>query len=165
MNHEIEYNTLKVENTSDKENKIVEIRINVPGDDLMVKKTGKTIAELREERGYKVYKANESETVKRLVAPSREGVSTGFKSFVKMPRVVSDSDAAFNSIMGEKENLAGKQGLGNANVLKSLIKGGTVTLNINAPAGVVKDYDDTQSTGVKVNLGSTTGQKSYKNGY
>ena len=130
-----------------------------------VKKTGKTIAELREERGYKVYKANESETVKRLVAPSREGVSTGFKSFVKMPRVVSDSDAAFNSIMGEKENLAGKQGLGNANVLKSLIKGGTVTLNINAPAGVVKDYDDTQSTGVKVNLGSTTGQKSYKNGY
>ena len=130
-----------------------------------VKKTGKTIAELREERGYKVYKANESETVKRLVAPSREGVSTGFKSFVKMPRVVSDSDAAFNSIMGEKENLAGKQSLGNANVLKSLIKGGTVTLNINAPAGVVKDYDDTQSTGVKVNLGSTTGQKSYKNGY
>ncbi len=66
---------------------------------------------------------------------------------------------------GSKENLAGKQDSGNANVLKSLIKGGTVTLNINAPSGVVKDYDDTQSTGVKVNLGSTTGQKSYKNGY
>lgn len=36
---------LKVENTSDKENKIVEIRINVPGDDLMVKKTSKTFEE------------------------------------------------------------------------------------------------------------------------
>ena len=36
---------LKVENTSDKENKIVEIRINVPGDDLMVKKTAKTFEE------------------------------------------------------------------------------------------------------------------------
>ena len=36
---------LKVENTSDKENKIVEIRINVPGDDLMVKKIAKTFEE------------------------------------------------------------------------------------------------------------------------
>ncbi len=36
---------LKVENTSDKENKIVEIKINVPGDDLMVKKIAKTFEE------------------------------------------------------------------------------------------------------------------------
>lgn len=36
---------LKVENTSDKENKNVEVRINVPGDDLMVKKTAKTFEE------------------------------------------------------------------------------------------------------------------------
>jgi putative sigma-54 modulation protein len=36
---------LKVENTSDKENKIVEVRINVPGDDLMVKKVAKTFEE------------------------------------------------------------------------------------------------------------------------
>lgn len=36
---------LKVENTSDKENKIVEVRINVPGDDLMVKKIAKTFEE------------------------------------------------------------------------------------------------------------------------
>jgi putative sigma-54 modulation protein len=35
----------KVENTSDKENKIVEIRMNVPGDDLMIKKNGKTFEE------------------------------------------------------------------------------------------------------------------------
>lgn len=33
---------LKVESTSEKENKIVEIKIHVPGDDFMVKKTSKT---------------------------------------------------------------------------------------------------------------------------
>ncbi len=36
---------LKVENTSDKENKIVEIKINVPGDDFLVKKQCKTFEE------------------------------------------------------------------------------------------------------------------------
>lgn len=36
---------LKVENTSDKENKIVELKISVPGDEFMVKKTGKSFEE------------------------------------------------------------------------------------------------------------------------
>jgi len=36
---------LKVENTSEKENKIVEIKINIPGNDLMVKKIKKTFEE------------------------------------------------------------------------------------------------------------------------
>ncbi|RAR69323.1 ribosome hibernation-promoting factor, HPF/YfiA family [Flavobacterium aciduliphilum] len=36
---------LKVENTSDKENKIVEIKIHVPGDDFMVKKQCKSFEE------------------------------------------------------------------------------------------------------------------------
>ncbi len=36
---------LKVQQTSDKENKLVEIKINVPGDEFMVKKTGKTFEE------------------------------------------------------------------------------------------------------------------------
>lgn len=36
---------LKVEKTSDKENKIVEIKIHVPGDDFMVKKQCKTFEE------------------------------------------------------------------------------------------------------------------------
>ena len=36
---------LKVENTSDKENKIVEIKINVPGDDFVVKKMTKSFEE------------------------------------------------------------------------------------------------------------------------
>ena len=36
---------LKLENTSDKENKIVEIKINVPGDDFVVKKIAKSFEE------------------------------------------------------------------------------------------------------------------------
>ena len=36
---------LKVEKTSDKENKIAEIKINVPGDDFVVKKQCKTFEE------------------------------------------------------------------------------------------------------------------------
>lgn len=36
---------LKVENTSDKENKIFEARVNVPGDSFMVKKQCKTFEE------------------------------------------------------------------------------------------------------------------------
>lgn len=36
---------LKVENTSDKENKIVEIKMNVPGDDFVVKKQCKSFEE------------------------------------------------------------------------------------------------------------------------
>ena len=36
---------LKLENTSDKENKTVEIKINVPGDDFLIKKTAKSFEE------------------------------------------------------------------------------------------------------------------------
>lgn len=36
---------LKVQHTSEKENKIVEVKINVPGDEFMVKKTCKTFEE------------------------------------------------------------------------------------------------------------------------
>ena len=36
---------LKVQNTSDKENKIVEVKIHVPGDEFIVKKQSKTFEE------------------------------------------------------------------------------------------------------------------------
>ncbi|CAM4118962.1 MULTISPECIES: ribosome hibernation-promoting factor, HPF/YfiA family [Flavobacterium] len=36
---------LKLENTSDKENKTIEVKINVPGDEFIVKKTCKTFEE------------------------------------------------------------------------------------------------------------------------
>jgi len=36
---------LKVQKTSEKENKITEVKINIPGDELIVKKTNKTFEE------------------------------------------------------------------------------------------------------------------------
>ncbi len=36
---------LKVQQTSDKENKIVEVKLNIPGDEIMVKKVCKTFEE------------------------------------------------------------------------------------------------------------------------
>jgi len=36
---------LKVQNTSDKENKITEVKINIPGQELMVKRANKTFEE------------------------------------------------------------------------------------------------------------------------
>jgi putative sigma-54 modulation protein len=58
---------LKVENTSDKENKIVEIKIHVPGDDLMVKKQCKTFEEAIDLA---------SESLERLLLKRKEKIRT-----------------------------------------------------------------------------------------
>jgi putative sigma-54 modulation protein len=58
---------LKVENTSDKENKIAEIKINVPGDDFLVKKQCKTFEEAVELA---------SESLQRLVVKRKEKISS-----------------------------------------------------------------------------------------
>jgi putative sigma-54 modulation protein len=57
---------LKVENTSDKENKIAEIKIHVPGDDFLVKKQCKTFEEAVELA---------SESLERLVVKRKEKIS------------------------------------------------------------------------------------------
>ena len=57
---------LKVEKTSDKENKIVEVKIHVPGDDFMVKKQCKTFEEAIE---------NTLESLERLLQKRKEKVS------------------------------------------------------------------------------------------
>ena len=57
---------LKVENTSDKENKIVEIKIHVPGDDFIVKKQCKTFEEAIELA---------AESLERLVVKRKEKTS------------------------------------------------------------------------------------------
>lgn len=54
---------LKVEKTSDKENKIVEIKVNVPGDDFVVKKQCKTFEEAVE---------NASDALERLLLKRKE---------------------------------------------------------------------------------------------
>ena len=58
---------LKVEKTSDKENKIVEVKVHVPGDDLMVKKQCKTFEEAVEVS---------AESLERLLVKRKEKIRT-----------------------------------------------------------------------------------------
>lgn len=58
---------LKVEKTSDKENKIAEIKVNVPGDDFIVKKQCKTFEEAIELA---------SESLERLLVKRKEKISS-----------------------------------------------------------------------------------------
>ena len=58
---------LKVEKTSDKENKIVEVKVHVPGDDLMVKKQCKTFEEAIE---------LSAESLERLLVKRKEKIRT-----------------------------------------------------------------------------------------
>ncbi|CAM4012854.1 ribosome hibernation-promoting factor, HPF/YfiA family [Flavobacterium antarcticum] len=58
---------LKVEKTSDKENKVAEIKVNVPGDDFMVKKQCKTFEEAVE---------TASESLERLLIKRKEKLRT-----------------------------------------------------------------------------------------
>jgi putative sigma-54 modulation protein len=58
---------LKVEKTSEKENKIVEIKINVPGDDYLVKKQCKSFEEAVEQA---------AESIERLLVKRKEKLRT-----------------------------------------------------------------------------------------
>jgi putative sigma-54 modulation protein len=58
---------LKVEKTSEKENKIVEIKINVPGDEFLVKKQCKTFEEAIE---------LSAESLERLLIKRKEKIRT-----------------------------------------------------------------------------------------
>ena len=58
---------LKVEKTSEKENKIVEIKIHVPGDDFMVKKQCKTFEQAIE---------LSAESLERLLLKRKEKINT-----------------------------------------------------------------------------------------
>ena len=58
---------LKVEKTSEKENKIVEVKIHVPGDDLLVKKQCKSFEEALEQS---------AESLERLLVKRKEKIRT-----------------------------------------------------------------------------------------
>ena len=58
---------LKVEKTSEKENKIAEVKIHVPGDDFMVKKQCKTFEEAIEVS---------AESIERLLVKRKEKIRT-----------------------------------------------------------------------------------------
>jgi len=57
---------LKVEKTSDKENKIAEIKVHVPGDEFIVKKQCKTFEEAVEQS---------AESIERLLVKRKEKIS------------------------------------------------------------------------------------------
>ena len=57
---------LKLDNTSDKVNKIVEIKLEVPGDDIVVKKTGQSFEECID---------LSVDTLKKLIVRKKEKVS------------------------------------------------------------------------------------------
>ena len=61
---------LKVEKTSDKENKFAEIKIHVPGDDFIVKKQCKTFEEAVD---------MSAESLQRLLVKRKEKISTSIK--------------------------------------------------------------------------------------
>ena len=58
---------MKVEKTSEKENKIVEIKINIPGDDFLVKKQCKSFEEAVEQS---------AESLERLLVKRKEKLRT-----------------------------------------------------------------------------------------
>jgi putative sigma-54 modulation protein len=58
---------LKVENTSEKENKIADVRVNIPGDDLMVKKQCRSFEEAIDEA---------ANTLQRALLKRKEKVRT-----------------------------------------------------------------------------------------
>lgn len=58
---------LKLEKSSDKENKVAEIKVNVPGDDFMVKKQCKTFEEAVETAG---------DSLERLLVKRKEKLRT-----------------------------------------------------------------------------------------
>ena len=58
---------LKVEKTSEKENKIVEVKINVPGDEFLVKKQCKTFEEALE---------LSAESLQRMLVKRKEKISS-----------------------------------------------------------------------------------------
>jgi putative sigma-54 modulation protein len=58
---------LKVEKTSEKENKIVEVKINVPGDELLVKKQCKSFEEATEMA---------AESLERMLLKRKEKISS-----------------------------------------------------------------------------------------
>jgi TP901 family phage tail tape measure protein len=124
-----------------------------------VKKTGKTIAELRGEQGAMAVSAHQSEFIKNNTLKSSSSLSS-MPSKLIIPKVVSDSDTAFKDVMGSmtKENLAGS----NDKVMKDLTKmfaNGTLNINLNDPFDVVKDMEYQKPNGTKVVLTPNQGQR------
>ena len=82
---------LKLENTSDKENKIVEIKINVPGDDFVVKKIAKSF-----EEGIDLA----VDTLERVLVKRKEGLlKNPTTNTVRNQKIIEVKAANFSSVI------------------------------------------------------------------
>jgi len=133
-----------------------------------VKKTGKTISELRGEQGTKATRTFESEALKRNLGKTSSGLRSMPTNLI-IPKVVSDSDQAFNEIMADKKtkNLAGKGSSNVQNLVNALTgKKGEISIIIKGNAENVSSVGgsgDYVFSGVPVHTSST--KKSSNNDY
>jgi len=127
-----------------------------------VKKTGKTIAELRGDQGTTATRTFEGDALKRNIGKSSSILSTVPKRLV-MSKVISDSDQAYNDIMGgKKENLAGTRSANLVNDISNKINKQQVEVIIKDPgnnAESVKVNGKDYGSGIPARTNSTTGIK------
>lgn len=128
-----------------------------------VKKTGKTISELRGEQGNRAIKATELEFLRTNAEKSSSALKV-MPNKLMMPKVLSDSDQAFNDIMSEggNKNIAGSRGQNLVNDISSRINKQQVEVIIKDPGGnaeSVKVNGKNYGGGIPAKTGSTTGVK------
>lgn len=118
-----------------------------------VKATGKTVSELAQERTSKIF--NYANTKQRTEGVGKASISTN----VSMPKMfrtntVSDSDTAYESIMGTKpENLAGRSKYATIGGEERI--GGLIKVEISDPGKLVNDIKTELPKGIKVVTSST----------
>lgn len=125
-----------------------------------VRKTGKTIAELRSERGSAVVKAYEAQKITEGVSKVSDNTNVGRNRFIT-PKALNDTDAAFNEIMSERKpkNLAGN-GSSNVQSLVNALSGkkGEISIVIKGNSENVSSVGgsgDYVFSGVPVHTSST----------
>ena len=128
-----------------------------------VKKTGKTISELRGEQSTRGIKATELNFLKTNAGKSSSALQV-MPNKLMMPKIVSDSDKAFNDIMNEGggKNIAGSRSQNLANDISNKINKQQVEVVIKDPGGnaeSVKVNGKTYSGGLPAKTGTTTGLK------
>lgn len=128
-----------------------------------VRKTGKTISELRGEKMDKGVLVNESEMLKRGLVKTSSALSSTPKNLI-IPKIVSDSDQAFSEVMGGRkaENLSGTSSANLVNDISNRINKQFVEVSIKDPgnnAESIKVNGKDYSGGIPARTGSTTGVK------
>lgn len=126
-----------------------------------VRKTGKTIAELRGEQGARGLAASESEFIKKSLSKSSSSLSTMPNKLI-VPRAVSDTDAAFRSIMAEKKY----QKIDSVEERKARgVNGfeGSLNINVRDKDGNVESVQKSWDDLIPIKISQTTGSGVWDN--